>query len=76
MSLKGINTENFVIRGSKLTEHKPQLWISVNLSDTFKTWVKQDKQSICVTISRRENGGTQTTISNVVYLIMVDMNFT
>ena len=76
MPLKGTNTENFVIRGRKLTEHKSQFWISVNLSDTFKTWMKQDKQSICVTVSRRENGGTQPTISNVVYLIMVDMNFT
>ena len=33
--------------------------ISVNLSDTFKTRMKQDKLSFCVTISRREKDGAQ-----------------
>ena len=37
--------------------------------------MKQDKQSFCVTISRREKDGAQSIISYMVYLIMVDMNF-
>ena len=49
--------------------------MSVNLSDTFKTLMKQDKQSFCVTISRRENDGAQPIISYMVYLIMVDLSF-
>ena len=50
-------------------------WINVNLNDTFKTQMKQDKRSFCVTISRREKDGAKTMISYMylmVYLIMVD----
>ena len=72
---KGTQTENSIIRGSNLKEHKPPFWISVNLSDTFKTQMKQKKYSLYVTISRREKGGAQSIISYVVYLIMVDMSF-
>ena len=60
---------------NKVKGHKPHFWISVNLSDTFKTHMKQDKQSFCVTISRREKDGTQPMISYMMYLIMVDMGF-
>ena len=42
---RGLNTENSVITGSSLKGHRPPFWISVNLSDTFKTQMKQDKQS-------------------------------
>ena len=72
---QNINTEDYVIRGSNLKGHKPPFWISVNLSDTFKTQMKQDKQSFCVTISRREKDGAQPIISYMVYLIKVDMSF-
>ena len=51
MPWRNINTTNSVIRGGSLKGHKPPFWSSVNLSDTFKTQVKQDKQSFCVTIS-------------------------
>ena len=37
--------------------------------------MKQDKQSFCVTISRREKDGAQPIISYMVYLIKVDMSF-
>ena len=60
---RGINTENSVISGSNLKGYKPPFWISVNLSDTFKTQMKQDKQSFCVTISRREENWTEQIIS-------------
>ena len=57
--------------------------MSVNLSDTFKTQMKQKKHSFymtmkqkkhsfCMTISRREKDGYL--ISCMVYLIMVDMS--
>ena len=38
MSYRGTNTENSLIRESNLEGHKSPFWISVNLSDTFKTW--------------------------------------
>ena len=72
---RGINTENSknsTIRRSNLKGHKPLLWISVNLSDTFKTPMKLDKQFICVTISRWEKDGTQPIIY-VLCLIVADM---
>ena len=82
ISWRGIKTENFVIRGSGVTlkDTNSPFWISVNLSvsDTFKSCMKQDKWSFCVTISRREKGGAQPILSCVylmVYLIMVDMSF-
>ena len=37
--------------------------------------MKQDKPSFCVAISRREKDETQTIISYMVYLIMIDMSF-
>ena len=37
--------------------------------------MKQGKQSVCVTISRREKDDDQPIISYVVYLIQVDMSF-
>ena len=43
---RGINTDNSVIRGSNLKGHKPSFWICVNLSDTFKTQMKQGNQSL------------------------------
>ena len=60
MCRKGINTENTVIRRSILKEQEPPFWISVNLSDTFQTLMKQDKQSFRVAISKRENRGGPT----------------
>ena len=39
---------------SNFKRHKPPFWISVNLSDPFKTQMKQGKQSFCVTISPEE----------------------
>ena len=75
MHWRGINTQNSVIKGSNYKWHKPQFWISVSLSDTFKTRMKQDKQSFCVTISRKEKDVAQPIISYVVYLIMVDTSF-
>ena len=64
-----------LIGGSNLKGHKPPFWISVNLSDTFKTQMKQKNHSFCVTITRREKDGAQSIISCMVYLIMVDMSF-
>ena len=52
-----------LIRGSNLKGHKPPFWISVNLSDTFKTQMKQKKHSFCMTISRREKDEAQSIIS-------------
>ena len=49
MPIKGINTENSVIRRSNSKGWKPLSWISVNLGDTFNTQMNQDKQSFCVT---------------------------
>ena len=72
---EGAQTENSIIRGSNLKGQKPPFWISVNLSDTFKTQMKQKKHSFCMSISRREKDGTQSIISCMVYLIMVDMSF-
>ena len=72
---RGINTENSknsTIRRSNLKGHKPLLWISVNLSDIFKTPMKLDTQSFCVTISRWEKDGTQLIIY-VLCLIVADM---
>ena len=48
--------------------NKPPFSISVNLSDSFKTQMKQKKHSFCMIIS-------QSVISCMVYLIMVDMSF-
>ena len=65
--LRNINTENSVI--------KPPFWISVNFSDILQTQMKQDKQSFCITISRREKHEAQPIISYMEYLIMVNMSF-
>ena len=54
---EGAQTENSISRGSNLKGHKPLCWISVNLSDTFKTQMKQKKHSFCVAISRKEKDG-------------------
>ena len=75
MLWRDINTKNSVIRGSNLKEHKPLFRISVNLSDTFKAQMKQDKRSFCVTICRKEKDGAQPIISYMVYLIKVVMSF-
>ena len=75
MPWRDINTENFVTRRSNLKGHKPHFSISVNLSDTFKTQMKQEKQSFCVIISRKEKDGAQPIIFYMVYLIKVDMSF-
>ena len=37
--------------------------------------MKQDKQSFCELISRREKDGARSNISNMVCFIMVDMSF-
>ena len=63
---------------SNLKGHKPPFWISVNLCDTFKIQVQQDKRSLCVTISKREKDEAQPIISYMclmVYLVMVDLSF-
>ena len=75
MPWRGINKDNSVIRGSNLKGHKPPFWISVILSDTFKTQMKQEKESFCVTISRGEKDHAQSIISYMVYLIKVDISF-
>ena len=54
---EGALTENSIIRGSNLKGYKPPFWISVNLSNTFKTQMKQKKHSFCVATSRREKDG-------------------
>ena len=51
---RGINTETFVIRGGETWRTQFSFWISVNLSDTFKTNMKKNKQLFYVTILRRE----------------------
>ena len=71
---EGAQTENSIIRGSNLKGHKPPFWISVNLSDTFKTQMKQKKHSFCVAISRREKDGAQSITSCMVCLITADMS--
>ena len=73
-TLKG-HKQRTLIRGSNLKGYKPLFWISVNLSDTFKTQIKQKKHSFCMTLSRREKDGATSIISCMVYLIMVDMSF-
>ena len=65
--LRNINTENSVT--------KPTFWISVNFRDIFQTQMKQDKQSFCITISRREKDEVQPIIFYMEYLIMVDTSF-
>ena len=72
---EGAQTESSIIIGSNLKGHKPPFSIGVNLSDTFKTQMKQKKHSICVAISRKERDGAQSIISRMVCLIMVDMSF-
>ena len=60
---------------NRVKGHKLPFWISVNLSDVFKTQMKQKKHSFCVNISRREKDGVQSVNSCVVYLIMADTSF-
>ena len=55
-TLKG-HKQRTLIRGSSLKGHKPPFWIIVNLSDTFRTQMKQKKHFFCMTISRREKMG-------------------
>ena len=69
-----ISKENSVIRGINLKGYKPSFCISVNLSDTFKSQMKQEKHSFCVIFSRREKDGTQAIIFYIVYFIMADMS--
>ena len=57
-----INTENAVIKGSNPKGQKPPFRVSVNLSDIFKTQMIQNKQSFCVTTSRREKDCTKPII--------------
>ena len=57
MHIRDINTENTVIWESNLEGDKPFFSISVNITNTFQTHMKQEKQSFCVTISRREKDG-------------------
>ena len=66
-----------LIRGSDFKRNKYTSWISdiFNLSNIFKTHMKQDMQYFWVTISRREKDGAQPIILYMVYLIMVDMSF-
>ena len=66
-TLKG-QAQKSIIRGSNFKGHQPPFCISVNLTDTFKTQMKQKNHSFCVTISRREKDGW-------MYLIIVDMSF-
>ena len=53
---RGIKAENSVIRGSNLKEHKPSFWISGNLSDTFKTQMKQDKLFVWLSLGEKKMG--------------------
>ena len=75
MPWRRINTENSVIRGSNLKVHKPPYWISVYLSDTFKTHMKHDKQSFCVANFRRGKDGAQLIIPYMVYFMKIDIRF-
>ena len=58
MPLRSTKTKNSVIRESNFEVHKSPFWISVNLSDTFKTRMKLSNKSFCVTTSRREKDRT------------------
>ena len=69
------NTKNSVIKQSNPEGQKSPFWISVNISDTFKTHMNLRNQHFCVTIFRREKDRTEPVISYLVYLIMVDMSF-
>ena len=69
-----MKTEKPVISESNLKGNKLPFCISVNFRDTFKTRLKQIKQSFCVAISRREKDGAKPTIFYVLFLIMVDMS--
>ena len=60
--LKG-HKQRTLVRGSNLKGHRPLFWISVNLSDAFKTQMKQKKYFFYVQISRREKDGSQSVIS-------------
>ena len=64
---RGINTETFVIRGGETWRTQFSFWISVNLSDTFKTNMKKNKQLFYVTILRREKDSAQPIASYLVY---------
>ena len=75
MPWRGIDTENSVIRGSNRKRRKPPFWIISNLSEIFKNYMKQEKQSFCVTIIKREKDRTQPIIPHMVYLIKVYMSF-
>ena len=67
---RDINIENFVLRESNLP-----FWVSVKLSNTLKTQIKQDKQSICVTLQERKKNEARPIIFYMVYLIIVNMIF-
>ena len=67
---RDINIENFVLRQSNLP-----FWVSVKLSNTLKTQIKQDKQSICVTLQERKKNEARPIIFYMVYLIIVNMIF-
>ena len=63
-------TENSVVVASNFKRHQPPFSDIVNLSETFQIYMKQDEQSFGMTVSR-----AQPVISYMVYLIIVDMNF-
>ena len=66
-----MDTENFVIRGSKRKGHKPPFWISVNLLVPDEAI----QASFCVTISQREKVGAQPVNSYMANLVIVDVSF-
>ena len=69
VSWRGINMEDFVLRECNLP-----FWIRVKLSNTLKTQMKQDKQSLCAR-PRREKNGAKPIIFYMVSLIIVNIIF-
>ena len=67
MPWRGINTENSVIRGSNLKGHQSHFWIGVNLSGTFKCYMKQGKRSFCVTMMGKRWDPTNYFLYNVFH---------
>ena len=71
MLTRSINTENSIIRRSNFKRQALLFLISANLSGTFKTRMKQDRQFFCATLQKKKDG-TRPIISYMVYLIMID----
>ena len=67
---RGKNTAKYVIikSGIILKDTNPPFWISVNLRDTFKTLMKQDKRSFCV---RENSPGDKKMVPNQLALICI-----